>query len=176
MVTKHKQQGVVLLVAIVLLIALTSVASLMLLNSTMDMKMSGASQEKVIATQEAIGANDEVIYQQINYMNADGQNGFTYQLGKYDKENGIDVVVDGEYVKASIHRTTDDEIEFDCPYSQAASSIQVFKCNLLSVKALKAYGRRVEEDTPSTEQLEQAKYHKVEVTSGIAQQLLNLGN
>ena len=65
----HNQQGVVLIVALVFLVSLTAAASIMMLNSTTDMKISGASQEKLIATQEAISAVDEAIADQIRSNN-----------------------------------------------------------------------------------------------------------
>jgi type IV pilus assembly protein PilX len=62
---KNKQKGVVLIVALVFLISLTAVASALMLNTTTDIKMSGASEEKLIAVQEAISAVDETISDQI---------------------------------------------------------------------------------------------------------------
>ena len=59
------QQGVVLVVSLVFLIALTAVAAALMQNTTSDMIMSGASQEKVVATQEAVSAIDEIIF---NYI------------------------------------------------------------------------------------------------------------
>ena len=56
-----KQRGVVLIVSLVFLIALTAVAGALMQNSTLDMKMSGASEQKVIGVQDAISAVDEVI-------------------------------------------------------------------------------------------------------------------
>ena len=50
-----KQSGIVLVVSLVFLIALTGVASALMLNSTIDMKMAGASQSKIIAVEEGIG-------------------------------------------------------------------------------------------------------------------------
>ena len=65
---KSKQQGVVLVISLVFLIALTAVAAALMLNTTTDMRMSGASQEKVIATQEAVSAIDEIIYKNIKFI------------------------------------------------------------------------------------------------------------
>lgn len=175
MVTNSKQKGVVLVVAIVILIALSSAASVLMLNTSTDMKMAGASQEKVIATQEAIGLNSEVIYRQVKQLNGD-ENGFTYTISMYPSGDGMEVPVTGNNVDARIHRSNDEQIESDCPHSRMASSIQVFKCNMLTVRTVKGYGKKVTADDPEGAQLSDDKYNKVEVTSGVAQQLLNLGN
>ena len=60
-----KQRGVVLVVSLVFLVALTAVAAALMQNSTTDMKMSGASEEKVVALQEVVSAVDEVIFNQV---------------------------------------------------------------------------------------------------------------
>ena len=63
--SKSSQHGVVLIVALVFLIALTAVAAALMQNTTTDMKMAGASEERVTAMQEAVSAIDEVIYNQV---------------------------------------------------------------------------------------------------------------
>lgn len=42
----NKQKGVVLIISLVFLVALTAVAAALMQNTTTDMKMSGASEEK----------------------------------------------------------------------------------------------------------------------------------
>ena len=59
------QQGVVLIVSLVFLISLTAVVAALMQNTTADVKMSGASEQKMIATQSAVSAIDEVIYNQV---------------------------------------------------------------------------------------------------------------
>ena len=57
-VTLKNQQGVVLIVSLVFLVALTAVAAALMQNTTTDMKMAGASEEKVSAdsAEAAVGA------------------------------------------------------------------------------------------------------------------------
>ncbi|WP_371186351.1 hypothetical protein [Thalassotalea maritima] len=172
--TRKHQQGVALILAIIFLVALTSVISVLLLNTSTDIKMASASQEKVIATQQAIGANDEVIYKQTTFV--DGDNGFAYEMNKYPADTGMAVVVTGQYAKARILRSKEDQIESDCPHSRVVSSIQVFRCNMLKVESTQAYGKKVNEEQPTADQIDNNKYHKVTAVSGIAQQLLAMGN
>jgi Tfp pilus assembly protein PilX len=62
---RRQQQGVVLVVSLVFLVALTAVAAALMQNSTTDMKMSGATEEKSVALQEAVSASDEVIFNEL---------------------------------------------------------------------------------------------------------------
>jgi hypothetical protein len=152
-----KQQGVVLVVALVFLVALTAVASMLMLNTTTDMKMAGATQEKMIAHNEAIGSVDELIFKQLTENN-------NFTRSSYPDD--IAVVVTAQNTAAFIsmpkNRSTNEELtstETDCPASRVPSSI--FKCNVLAIRVEKKYGR---ENTS-----------RVVVRAGIAQQLLNLG-
>ena len=72
----NRQSGVVLIVALVFLVSLTAVASALMLGTSTDIKMSGASEEKVIAIQETISAVDETIADQL----AGGGNLFVGQV------------------------------------------------------------------------------------------------
>jgi Tfp pilus assembly protein PilX len=150
------QKGVVLVVALVFLVALTAVAAAMMQNTITDVKMSGASQEKVIATQEAISTMDEVIYNEVTKAN--GTNGFASEIANFP----LAPSVSANNTDAKITLANPFNIESDCPHLKSASSVQVFKCNLLKVKIDRSYGR-----TNSSQ---------IEVNSGIAQQLLTGGN
>jgi hypothetical protein len=169
MVIIHKvknQQGVVLVVSLVFLIALTAVASALMLNTTTDMKMSGASEERVVANQEAFGAVDELIFRQVWPTDGDGgRNNFavpivTFKAGDYDALPELkDNATQRKIATATIGLANNEFVlESDCPHSRSASSTQVFTCNVLRVQVTKSYGRK--------------QNSTVEVNSGIAQQLL----
>ncbi|MBA6253689.1 MAG: type IV pilus assembly protein PilX [Colwellia sp.] len=153
----HKQSGVVLIVSLVFLIALTAVAAALMQNTTIDMKMSGASEEKVVATQEAVSAIDEVIYKEVTQIS--GTNAFASEIAKFPLSP---VVSSASNTSAEITLANPYKIAADCPHSRAASSVQVFKCNVLKVQVTRLYGRT----NKST----------IEVNSGVSQQLLNVGN
>jgi hypothetical protein len=153
--SKNKQQGIVLVVSLVFLIALTAVAGALMQNTTTDMKMSGASQEKVTAMQEAISSTDEVIYKQV--QQTDGNNGFSSPPGVFP----ITTTVTAGDTTAEITLANANNLEADCPHSSSASSIQVFKCNVLRIQVNRKYGRK--------------KTNNIQVNTGVAQQLLNVG-
>lgn len=159
----HYQKGVVLIVSLVFLIALTAVAGALMQNTTTDMKMSGASEDKVVATQEAISASDEAVFRQVN--GGTGNNKFASPMVKF-KDASYSSVTDTLTITNSNSNTTasievannDLELEPDCPHSRSASSAQVFTCNVLRVQVVRKYGR--------------TNTNEVEVNTGVAQQLL----
>ncbi|GLX77162.1 hypothetical protein tinsulaeT_05020 [Thalassotalea insulae] len=149
-----KQRGVVLVVSLVFLIALTAVAAALMQNTTTDMKMSGATEEEVVATQEALSAADEVIYNQVE----GDTNNFAQSLVNFPICDGLLTGTKTSATGCIDIRNNDFELEADCPHSRSASSAQVFTCNVLRLQVNRTYGR-----TDSS---------NVEVNSGIAQQLL----
>jgi len=157
------QQGVVLVVSLIFLIALTAVAAALMQNTTTDMKMSGASEEKVVADQEAISAVDEYIFKQVT--TGTGNNGFAKPMATF-KDGAKDIIADltitnkdGDIDTASLDLANNKfQLEVDCPHSSSASSTQVFTCNVLIIQLSRKYGRN--------------KTSIVEVNSGIAQHLL----
>jgi hypothetical protein len=161
----RNQTGVVLIVALVFLIALTAVAAALMQNSTTDMKMSGASEEKVVATQEAISASDEVIFRQVNA--AVGNNKFASPIVLFNDldfrnvTDNLDITNVDEDTTATIDISNNDfELESPCPRSMAGSgfSTAIITCNVLRVRIIRSYGRK--------------NTNEVEVNTGVAQQLL----
>ncbi|MDP7592259.1 MAG: hypothetical protein QF552_06075 [Litorilituus sp.] len=162
--TKHisNQYGIVLVVALVFLIALTAAAAALMQNITTDMKMSGASEEKVVATQEAVSAIDEIIFNQVSpgTSNAFAASVVTFKDGPKDMSAAISTTnADGDFSSATLDVVNNDlNLEPDCPAAKVASSTQLFTCNVLKIQVNRVYGR----NGTST----------VNVNSGIAQQLL----
>jgi hypothetical protein len=154
-----KQQGVVLVVSLVFLVALTAVAAALMQNTTTDMKMSGASNEKTVATQTAISAVDETIDNQVNIL---ATNVFTQGLINFDGTG---------YSSAELLGTTKTEAtasasvinnplfeEFACPRAEIASSVGIIECNFLQLKIQRLYGRN--------------KTSNIVIDANIAQELL----
>lgn len=152
-----KQKGVVLIVSLVFLIALTAVAAAMMQNTSTDMKMSGASQEKLIATQETLSEMDEIIHNQVRKV--DGTNRFTSALPLFPISPTVN---EPSITSATITIVNPLNLIADCPHTRSASSVQVFKCNVLNVTVDRKYGR--------------TNNSTILVNAGIAQQLINGSN
>lgn len=144
-----KQKGVVLIVALVFLVSLTAVAVALMQLSTTDMKMSGATEDKVAATQAAIGASDELIYRQL--IGGTGTNDFAKSYNRADLfphsvtdtltlANTEGATTTGQIDIANNHY----ELEGSCPRVKVknASSDGTFNCNVLTTRIRKTYGRK----------------------------------
>ena len=129
-----KQRGVVLIISLVFLVSLTSVATALMLNTTTDIKMSGASEEKLIATQEAISAVDETVSDQIT----SGVNLFTEKNFPINVNSVGSVQVDSAVITT---RNPDSRL-VPCSHSRLASSIDQIQCNLLILTVDNSYGRK----------------------------------
>lgn len=159
----ENQQGVVLVVSLIFLIALTSVAAALMQNSTTDIKMSGASEGQVVADQEGVSAVDEYIFKQVTA--GTGNNAFAEPIATF-RVGAKDILADlthtnkdGDIDAASLDLANNlFQLEADCPHSTSASSAQVFTCNVLIIQISRKYGRN--------------KTSTVEVNSGVAQHLL----
>lgn len=149
---KQNQKGVVLIISLVFLIALTAVASALMQNTTSDIKMSGANAEKTTAVQEAISATDEVIYRQVKKI--DGKNNFSQTAGAYSQE----VIIDDNHTTAEINFGNEDGLEVSCPHMKFPSSAGI-TCNVLKVEVIKKYGRKDNQ--------------RITVNSGISQLVLD---
>lgn len=156
---RSKQRGVVLIVSLVFLISLTAVAAALMQNTTTDMKMSGASEDKMTGTQAAVSAVDEVIFNQV----APGKtNVFARPLVDTNFPNSTqsELLPSTKTKATAVVDIANNELslESDCPHTRSASSVQVFTCNVLKVQVTRKYGRN--------------DVNEIEVNSGIAQQLL----
>lgn len=153
-----KQQGVVLVVSLVFLVALTAVAAALMQNTTTDMKMSGASEEKVVATQAVISAVDEIVNNQVNIK---AINLFTQALNDVPNYVSAQLLPITTQTKASASASVVNNPlfeEFNCPRSAAASSVGIIECNFLQLQVQRLYGRN--------------NTSNVAVDANIAQQLL----
>lgn len=157
-----KQQGVVLVISLVFLIALTALAAALMQNTTTDMKMSGASEEKVIADQCAVSAVDEFVFKQIT--GGSGNNEFeasvaTFRVGAKNVSGALTSTKPKCFI-ASASLDLDNNpymIDLPCPRTFGASSEDQAKCNILRIQVSRKYGR----NNTST----------VQVNSGIVQQV-----
>ncbi|REL34767.1 pilus assembly PilX N-terminal domain-containing protein [Thalassotalea euphylliae] len=151
---KKTQTGFVLITSIVFLVALTAVASVLMLNSSSDIKMSGASEEKLIAVQAAVSALDETVADQIRgNVNLFAGKDFPQPVNTITSVAVSSVVIDNEL---------DSNEPTDCPHTTLSSSNQLLKCNVVSIAVTNQYGRN--------------NTSEVRANANIAQQLLNVGN
>jgi type IV pilus assembly protein PilX len=76
--SRNTQKGVVLIVALIMLLAITGVAVALLVSSGVDNKMMSSAQEAELAINEAKGAHDEAYSREVNQVG--GQNQFALDI------------------------------------------------------------------------------------------------
>lgn len=159
-----KQKGIVLVVSLVFLVALTAVAAALMQNTTTDMKMAGASNEKVIATEEAISAIDEIINYQLSVR---AINVFTQDLNNVATYSSADLLPVATKTGASASSRVIANPFLDtlkCPRARPgeANSDGTIDCNYLQLQIQRPYGRN--------------KTSNVLVDADIAQQLIAINS
>lgn len=75
---RNTQQGFVLIVALIMLLAITGVAVALLVSSGVDNKMMSSAQEAELALNEAKGGHDEAYSREVNQVG--GQNQFALDI------------------------------------------------------------------------------------------------
>jgi Tfp pilus assembly protein PilX len=146
------QKGVVLIVSLVFLVALTAVAAALMQNTTTDVKMSGASQEKALAIQETISEMDRVVYDQVNRV--DGTNLFAQPAESF--VNPVNLTVTKPAITSGVIGNNSTQANtVSC--GRAIKGSSGFDCNFLRITVNRQYGRN--------------NNSNVEVNSGIAQEL-----
>jgi Tfp pilus assembly protein PilX len=139
--SRYRQEGVVLIVSLVFLIALTAVAAALMQNTTSDMKMTGATNEKVVATQAAISAVDEVINNQVNIQ---AINQFTQGLNIVVGLGSAQLLPADSSTDATANTSINNNPTFEempCPRAKVASSVGIIECNIFQLQTQRLYGR-----------------------------------
>mgnify|MGYP006113842439 FL=1 len=134
----NQQRGVVLVVSLVFLVALTAVAAALMQNSTTDMKMSGATEDKSVALQEVVSAADEVIFNELapGVINrfALPVNGDNFPVVAANLLPGTRTNSNAQINLANISQT--------CPHTKGnASSAGKISCNNFRVTTTRNFGR-----------------------------------
>lgn len=151
----NKQQGVVLVVSLVFLVALTAVAAALMQNSTVDMKMSGATEEKSVALQEVVSAAEEVIF---NELAPGVDNRFALPISGDNFPIVAENLLPGTQTNSNAQINVAN-ISQSCPHSKGnASSVGKIGCNNFIVTTTRAYGRN--------------NQNIITVNSGISQQVI----
>lgn len=144
---QKSQRGVVLIVALVFLIALTGVAVALMQNTTLDIKMSGASEVKTVATQEAISSTDQIVFRQLSLQGVLGNNDFAAPPGRF---SAADPDNPGNFLSQTINETplvtsanTQAELALvtSGPCPRSAKPTTGLSCNVLNLRIVKNYGR-----------------------------------
>lgn len=148
--TVRRQKGFVLLMALVVVVAITGIAVTLLSTSSMDMKMATAAEDREMATHIARGGNDELYYNAVN-RTVNSQNYFaafssTQGATQYNSTHGA---------VSTVSWASSVQVETDCPRSKDPT--EGLMCVYLQATTVKTFGPN--------------NTNQVNVVSGVAQQV-----
>lgn len=149
-IIRRRQQGFVLLISLIMVVAITGIAVALLSSSSMDMKMSIAAEDRELATHLARGGNDQLFYDAVNRV-VNNQNYFA----SFAVAQTATQFVSTHGVVSSVSWKSDVQVETTCPRSKAPT--EGLMCVYLQATTTKAFG-------PSDA-------NQVNVVSGVAQQV-----
>jgi len=133
--SRRKQSGVVLIIALVFLVALTAVAAALMQNTTTDIKMAGASQEKAIVMQETMSEMERVLFNERRRVN-NGVNVFTSI-----SQPQVLIATKPSITQATATPANPNNLDVPCPREARGTSSGIIMCRNVRVQVIRTYGR-----------------------------------
>lgn len=149
----HKQQGVVLIVALIMVVAVTGIAVTLMSSSSIDIKITNAAQEREVADNLLIGTVQQVI---ANEASKGGGSRFLYSRVQVP-EKGIDL---GDVGDTSNTMTNLNNGALDLPCPRRFNFTSGVSCNMVQVDTTITYGSKSK--------------HTLTIVSGVAQEMASL--
>ncbi|WP_091988764.1 pilus assembly PilX family protein [Pseudoalteromonas denitrificans] len=157
---KSKQKGIVLVVSLVMIIAVTAIAVTLLSSSSIDIKMTSAAQESEVAIARVKADSVQIITQEKKAAAAN--NRLLYESGQFpvDPTQGLDVTPVNSSSQVILFNSNAGPTLLDCPI--VVNPTPGIKCNMLRIEATLNYGKHDSNGKGK---------HNVTVSSGIAQEM-----
>ncbi|WP_283711011.1 pilus assembly PilX family protein [Pseudoalteromonas prydzensis] len=156
----NKQRGVVLIVALIMVVAVTGIAVTLMSSSTIDIKITNAAQEREVAENELVGEVQKVIATEAS--KGEKSRFFLAQQYEDSEENKVikqDISLLGSEMKSIMINMNNGQLELNCPrtYSYTAG----VSCNMVQVSTTIEYGSKSK--------------HSLTIVTGIAQEMASIG-
>lgn len=149
-----KQQGVVLVAALVMILLVTGIAVTVLSSSSLDTKMVVASQQAYSAENITKGDAERAIKAEIDL---DGDSRLLYRKGKFPESNKIDISTNLQSEVMLSRTNINENVDLiDCPPRFAVT--KGIKCNYLNTRTVHKYGKN--------------KRYEMIVNTGVQQELI----
>lgn len=150
---QKNQKGVVLIVALIMVVAVTGIAVTLMSSSSVDIKITNASQEREVAENELIG----VVQQVISNEAAKGGNSAFLMKATEIPETGFDMGNLGDTAN-NLTNLNNGALDLPCPrkYNFTAG----VSCNMVQVDSTISYGTKSK--------------HALTISTGVAQEMASL--
>ena len=150
---KKKQQGVVLITALIMVIAVTGIAVTLMSSSSIDIKITNAAQEREVAENQLIGEVQRIIADEVSKGAA---NQF-FLTPEEVSDKGI-VMAERDDMKSNMINLNNGVLDLECP--RRFSFTAGISCNMVQVSTTIEYGSKSK--------------HQLTIVTGVAQEMASI--
>lgn len=153
-----KQQGVVLITALIMVIAVTGIAVTLMSSSSIDVKITNAAQEREVAENQLIGEVQRVIAQEAN-NGSDNKFFYTPEEVTSNSSTGTGMeIANHDDMASNMVNLNKGVLDLECP--RRFSFTAGISCNMVQVSTTIEYGSKSK--------------HQITIVTGIAQEMASL--
>ena len=150
---KKKQQGVVLITALIMVIAVTGIAVTLMSSSSIDIKITNAAQEREVAENQLIGEVQRIIADEVSKGAA---NQF-FLTPEEVTDNGI-IMAERDDMKSNMINLNNGVLDLECP--RRFNFTAGISCNMVQVSTTIDYGSKSK--------------HQLTIVTGVAQEMASI--
>ncbi|CAD2226558.1 conserved exported hypothetical protein [Pseudoalteromonas sp. 3J6] len=150
---KKKQQGVVLITALIMVIAVTGIAVTLMSSSSIDIKITNAAQEREVAENQLIGEVQRIIADEASKGAA---NQF-FLTPEEVSDNGV-VMAERDDMKSNMINLNNGVLDLECP--RRFNFTAGISCNMVQVSTTIEYGSKSK--------------HQLTIVTGVAQEMASI--
>ena len=150
---KKKQQGVVLITALIMVIAVTGIAVTLMSSSSIDIKITNAAQEREVAENQLIGEVQRIIADEVSKGAA---NQF-FLTPEEVTDTGI-VMAERDDMKSNMINLNNGVLDLECP--RRFNFTAGISCNMVQVSTTIDYGSKSK--------------HQLTIVTGVAQEMASI--
>jgi len=154
-----KQQGVVLITALIMVIAVTGIAVTLMSSSSIDVKITNASQEREVAENELIGEVQRMISDEANKGAANQFFLTPDEVSHHSGENGegMTIATHGD-MQSKMVNLNQGALDLECP--RRFNFTAGISCNMVQVATTIEYGSKAK--------------HSLTIVTGVAQEMASM--
>ncbi|MBT2150398.1 pilus assembly protein PilX [Pseudoalteromonas sp. SCSIO 43095] len=150
---KNKQQGVVLITALIMVIAVTGIAVTLMSSSSIDIKITNAAQEREVAENQLIGEVQRIIADEVSK----GAGNQFFLTPEEVSDKGI-VMAERDDMQSRMINLNKGVLDLECP--RRFSFTAGISCNMVQVSTTIEYGSKSK--------------HQLTIVTGVAQEMASL--
>ncbi|MGO2371311.1 MAG: pilus assembly PilX family protein [Pseudoalteromonas prydzensis] len=150
---QNRQQGVVLITALIMVIAVTGIAVTLMSSSSIDIKITNAAQEREVAENQLIGEVQRIIADEVSK----GATNQFFLTPEEVSDKGI-VMAERDDMKSNMINLNNGVLDLECP--RRFSFTAGISCNMVQVSTTIEYGSKSK--------------HQLTIVTGVAQEMASI--